>query len=444
MLYPFSLKMIKIHTLGGYDEVGRNMSAVDVDGEIVILDMGLMLESYIQAQEQDPFNNPTTEELRAVHAVPDDSSLDKEHVVAIIPSHAHLDHVGAIPYLEKNYNAPILCMPFTKALLKILAAEKYIDLKNKIKTLERGKIFETKHTKIEFISITHSTIQTVLVAIHTQYGTIVYANDFKMDNTPLVGKKPNLEALEKRHILALICDCIYAGIDKKTPSEAIARDMLEEIFEKNNFDNKAIIISTYSSHFARLQTIIKCARKIKRKIILVGRSLAKYIEAAKEAGVMTFPGDIEILKYRKQIKKRLEEIAHKKQEYIIIATGHQGEPNAILSQLAANQLPLKLAAQDVVILSSTVIPVEENQKNSEQLKGLLQMKQITLFEDIHVSGHAAGKDLKEFLQIVKPKHLIPAHGPDSMKKPLLHIAKDLGYSDEFLHICHNGDTVILE
>lgn len=436
--------MIKIHTLGGYDEVGRNMSAVDVDGEIIILDMGLMLESYIQAQEDDPFNNPTTEELRAAHAVPDDSSIDKSRVVAIIPSHGHLDHIGAIPYLEREYNAPILCTPFTKALLKILAAEKYRELKNKIKILEKGKVFETKHAKIEFIPITHSTIQTILIAIHTKYGTVLYANDFKIDETPTLDKKPDLQNIEKKAVLALICDCIYAGTNEKTPSEARAKDMLTEIFEQNNFENKAIVISTFSSHFARLQAIITCAQKINRKIIFVGRSLAKYVEAAEEAKAMSFPKNVEILKYRKQMRKRLNELAGKKQDYVFVVTGHQGEPTAVLAQLATNQLPLKLAAEDVVIFSSTVIPVEENKKNSEQLKEILQKKQIQIFEDIHVSGHAAGKDLNEFIQRLKPKHIIPAHGPDPMKKHLLDIAKGLGYPDEFLHTCHNGETIVIQ
>ncbi len=433
--------MIKIHTLGGYDEVGRNMSAVQVHDEIIILDMGIHLDPYIKVQDENSFRNPTTDELFKIGAIPDDSKLNKDYVVAIVPSHAHLDHIGAIPYMEKRYHAPIVCTPFCSEILKILAQDKHINFKNKIKMLRPEKIFKTKHMVIEFIPITHSTIQTVLVVIHTIYGNVVYANDFKMDESPTFGQKPNLEKFKEMKVLALICDCIYARDDEKTPSETKAKDMLEKLFETQNFTNKAIIISTFSSHIARLQSIIHCAKKIKRKVVFLGRSLAKYVEAAENAGLITFSNDVEIVKYRKEMKHRLREINEKKGEYIIVATGHQGEPNAVLAKIAGGQLPFFLEKGDVIIFSSTVIPVEENEKNSAMLHDMLKNKGIIIFRDIHVSGHAAGKDLREFIKCVNPQHIIPAHGPDSMKQHLIAIAKDLGYQDRFLHMCHNGDIV---
>ncbi|PIN79560.1 ribonuclease J [Candidatus Woesearchaeota archaeon CG10_big_fil_rev_8_21_14_0_10_34_8] len=428
--------MIKIHTLGGYDEIGKNMTAVEIDNEIIVLDMGLYLDNYIKAQDNDPFNNPTAEELRIAKAIPDDSSINKSKVVAIIPSHAHLDHLGAIPYLEKNYNADIVCTPFTKALLKIIAKDKHIDLKNKIKAKMK---FKTKHTTIEFIPITHSTLQTIIVAIHTSEGTILYANDFKVDMTPTFGEKPDLNRLKNLKTLALICDCIYAKEDEHTPSESEAKDKLETLFKTHNFDKKAIIISTFSSHLARLQTIIKCAKQINRKIIFLGRSLAKYIEAAEN--ILDLPEDIEIVKYKKEIKRRLKEI--NKAEYVIVATGHQGEPNAVLSRIANNQLSFELEKDDVIIFSSSVIPVEENEKNSEILINQLKDKQVKIFKDVHVSGHAAGKDLKEFIKLTNPKHIFPAHGPYENQQHLIKIAKGLDYSDEFLHCCHDGETTTI-
>jgi ribonuclease J len=433
--------MIKIHTIGGYNEIGRNMTAVEVNDEIIILDMGLHLDPYIKAQASDPFGNPVAEELHEIGAIPDDSKLNKKQVVAIIPSHAHLDHIGAIPYMEKNYNTTIFCTPFCKELLKILANDKHVHLKNKIKALRTGNTFKTLHTTIELIPITHSTIQTVIVAIHTKEGTILYANDFKIDMTPTFGSKPDLQKLAAMDIQALICDCIYSGADEETPSETHAKDLLEELFETQEF-NKGIIISTFSSHIARLQTIVKCAKLVNRKIMFLGRSLAKYVEAAERAQVVTFPGNVEIVKYRNEMKRRLKEI--KKEEYIIVATGHQGEPNAVLSRMANDQLPLELETGDAVIFSSTVIPVEENEKNSEILAEALKNKGVTIYRDLHVSGHASGKDLKEFIRILKPRHLIPAHGPHENKEPLIKIAKDLGYEDKFLHKCHNGDSVIID
>lgn len=436
--------MIKIHTLGGYNEIGRNMTAVEVDDEIIILDMGLHLEPYIKLQEHIPQKYLTKEKLLKAGVIPDDSVIEKNKVVAIIPSHAHLDHIGAVPFMEKEYNCPILCTPFAKELLKTIATDQNIKLKNKIRVLDYSKQYKTKNTIIEFVHVTHSTIQTVIVAITTKYGTILYANDFKMDLTPTLGESTDVEKLKEYAIFALICDCIRAHQVEKTQSEAIAKQMLEELFETQDFDKKAIIISTFSSHIARLQTILACAKKLNRKVLFIGRSLAKYVEAANAADPSSaLFQDITIVKYKNQIKKELKEIKDKKEEYLIVATGHQGEPNSILTELAADKLALHLEPQDVVIFSSTVIPNEENRKNRQLLEEQLQKKHVTIYKDIHVSGHASREDLRDFLKITKPKHLIPAHAPKEMQKNLLAIAKELGYSDEFLHLSQNGQIHIL-
>jgi ribonuclease J len=436
--------MIKIHTIGGYDEVGKNMSAVEVDDEIIVLDMGLHLEPYIKIQEKETDKYITKEILLKVGAIPDDSQLEKKKVVAIIPSHAHLDHIGAIPYLESAYTAPIICTPFAKEVLQKITQDKNIKIKNKITILEEGKHYKTKNTTIEFIPVTHSVIQTVIVAITSKYGTILYANDFKIDVTPTYGEKTNLEKLSKFTNLALICDCIKADIDETTPSETVAKDMLEDLFETHDFSNRAIIISTFSSHIARLQTIMACARKINRKIVFLGRSLAKYVEAAALTEDINAFQDVEMLKYGDQIRKQLKRIQEKKHEYVIVATGHQGEPNAVLTKIAANQLPLKLMPNDVVIFSSTVIPNEENIKNRSLLEEQLEKRNVTIFRDIHVSGHAARKDLKAFIAEIKPKHIIPAHGPFEMQSNMISIGKELNYGDEFLHCSKNGASIELQ
>lgn len=434
--------MLKIHTLGGYNEIGRNMSAVEVDGEIIVLDMGLHLEPYIKLQEHTAPKELTKEKLIKLGVIPDDSQLEKAKVVAIIPSHAHLDHIGAVPFMENEYNAPILCTAFAKELIKKITEDYGIKLKNKIKVLNIGKEYKTKNATIEFINVTHSTIQTVIVAISTKYGTVLYANDFKIDLTPTLGEQTDIEKLKKYSVVALICDCIKANQREKTPSEAVARHMLEELFEGENFENRAIIISTFSSHIARLQTILLCAKKLNRKVLFIGRSLAKYVEAAITADSPSLFQDITIIKYKSQIKKELKKIKDKKREYLIVATGHQGEPNSILTLLASDKIPY-LTPNDVVIFSSTVIPNEENKKNRQILEEQLQKKHITVFKDIHVSGHAARDDFKEFLRLTKPKHLIPAHGPVELQKNLLDVAKELDFGNESLHLSQNGQCVVI-
>ena len=434
--------MIKIHTIGGYNEIGRNMTAVEVEDEIIILDMGLNLEPYVKLQEKNKQQFIAKEVLIKTGAIPDDSVIEKEKVVAIIPSHAHLDHIGAVPYLEDAYNAPILCTPFAKEILEQVSREKHQPLRNKIKIIREGAIFKTKQFKVEFVPVTHSVMQIVLVAVTTKYGTILYANDFKIDLTPTLGEKTDLDRLKKYKPKILICDCIRAQCEEKTPSEAVAKEMLQDLFEKEDFTNKGVIISTFSSHIARLQTILSCAKKINRKVLFLGRSLAKYVEAAAQAeGITDFEG-VEMLKYSDQIRKQLKRIAEHKYEYLIVATGHQGEPTAVLSKLASQQLPLKLMPDDVVIFSSTVIPNEENIKNRHVLEEQLERCGVKIYRDIHVSGHASRNDLKEFIAFLKPEHLIPAHGPYEMQEGLLKIAKELGYSDEFLHKSKNGQQHI--
>jgi ribonuclease J len=433
--------MIKIHTIGGYNETGKNMTAIEVDDEFIVCDMGLHLEPYAKYQDEHGMKNLTKEVMLKIGAIPDDAKIPKEKVVAIIPSHAHLDHIGAIPFLEFDYKAPILCTPFAKEVLTTLAQDVHVQISNPVIALKNNKQYKTKNATIEFIHVTHSVIQTIIIAITTKYGTILYANDFKIDKTPTLGEKTDLEKLKKYNVLALICDCIKAETEEQTPSEAVAKQMLEDLFDKHDFSNKTIIISTFSSHIARLKSILQCAKKINRKILFLGRSLAKYAEAAAAEGIEF--KEVEFLKYGDQIRKQLKKILDKRHEYLIVATGHQGEPSAVLAKVVTGKLPLKLEKGDVVIFSSTVIPNEENIKNRNTLDEQLEKKGVVIFKDVHVSGHAARHDLKEFLKLVHPTHIIPAQAPESVQKHLITLAKEIGYPEECLHLSYNGNSIVL-
>jgi len=431
--------MLKIHTIGGYNEIGKNMTAIEVDDEFIILDMGLHLEPYAKYQDKYGMKNLTKEILLKIGAIPDDSSIPKEKVAAIIPSHAHLDHIGAIPFLEFDYRAPIICTSFAKEVLTKLAEDVHVQISNPVIVLKNNKSYKTKNTTIEFIHVTHSVIQAVIIAITTKYGTILYANDFKIDKTPTLGEKTDSEKLKKYNVLALICDCIKADLEEPTPSEAVAKQMLDDLFDTHDFSNKTVIISTFSSHIARLQSILVCAKKINRKILFLGRSLAKYVEAAAAAEGIEFE-EVELLKYGDQIRKELKKILDRRHEYLIVATGHQGEPSAVLAKIVAGHLPLKLMEGDVVIFSSTVIPNEENIKNRGNLVEQLEQKGVTVFKDVHVSGHASRKDLKEFIAFTKPMHIIPAQGPKEIQKNLISLAQELGYDEQHLHYSENGNS----
>ena len=191
---------IEICGIGGYTEVGRNCTAIKIDDDVIVFDIGIHLESYIQLTEDEDIKKFEVEDLIKVKAIPDLSVIEhwKDKIRAIIPSHAHLDHVGAIPFLAGRYKAPIICTPFTAAVLRAIIRDEKIPFKNRIKTVNTGSSIKiTKDITAEFITVTHSTPQTAMIALHTKYGSIMYANDFKFDMSPTLGKTPDLKRLRQ-------------------------------------------------------------------------------------------------------------------------------------------------------------------------------------------------------------------------------------------------------
>ncbi len=438
--------MIEITAVGGYNEVGKNCTAIKIDDQVILLDLGLHLDSYIAYTEDEDLIAINPEELIKVGAVPDISVLGKwkKKVKLIVPTHAHLDHVGAIPYLANNFNAPVLCTPFTAAVLRAILDDEKLNIKNKIKILNVNSSYKlSDDITIEFINMTHSTPQTVMVALHTKYGIILYANDFKFDNSPVLGKKPNFERLKqiKGKVLALICDSTYAAEHKKTPSEAVAKQMLKDVLLGTNSKNKAILITTFSSHLARLKSIIKYGKELNRKIIFLGRSLAKYVKAGEDIGIIDFSKDVEIVKYGGKIKKRLKELSLKRKKILLVVTGHQGEKKATLSKIARKVFPFPLKPEDHIIFSCTVIPSEINIEHRRVLEEQLHKFHVRIFKDIHVSGHAAREDLRDLINLVKPKYLIPAHGDLKMRNALADLAYEMGYDKGKVHIVADGKKI---
>src|SRR3989344_2576985 len=278
--------MVEICTIGGYNEVGKNSTAVKIGDEVYVLDLGIHLENYIKYTQDEDLVSVAPNELMNAGAVPDISAIDdwKSNVKMILPTHAHLDHVGAIPYLANNFKAPIMCTPFTSEVLNGILAEDKIKLSSKVKSMSANSFFQaSSNVKIEFIHMTHSTPHTVMIALHTKEGIILYANDFKFDLAPTLGKKPNfkrLEELGKQKVLALICDSTYAADARKMPSESIAKEMLKEIMLGTDSRNKHVVVTTFSSHIARLNSIVEFGKKMNRKIVFMGRSMSKYVKAA--------------------------------------------------------------------------------------------------------------------------------------------------------------------
>jgi len=448
--------VLSIHTIGGYNEVGKNMTILEVGEDVFVFDLGLHLPSIIGVREKEKI--PTERGMRDLGALPDDKYLDKKNlrnkVRAILISHAHLDHVGAVQYLAPRYRAPVLGTPFTMELLKSLLSDNGKEIPNRMISINPNSTYKIKgknHNKhtVEFINITHSTIQCSLIAVHTKDGIILYANDYKLDRTPVFGDPPNfkrLKELSKIGIKALVADCLYAPADRKTPSEKIARALLEEVLFTIDSSNSGLIVSTFSSHIARIKSIVEFGRKLDRKVILLGRSMNKYVGSAMRVGRSPFrQHQAQIATYRNQVEKVLKKANKNKKEYMIICTGHQGEPGSILDRLSRNKLPYKISSQDNIIFSSKTIPTEVNKEMKAALDQRLKKFHPRIFDNVHVSGHGGKEDIRELIKLTNPEHFIPSHGDFSKTRAGFELAIEMGYKKNYnAHLLSNGKKIVLK
>tara|TARA_Y100000310_G_C20663063_1_gene805879 strand:- start:482 stop:1816 length:1335 start_codon:yes stop_codon:yes gene_type:complete len=441
---------VEICAIGGYSETGKNCVAIRVDDEVVICDMGLHMENYVVLNQNDNYDPFTYDELRKHDAVPDMSIIkDWTHLVkAIVPSHGHLDHVGAIPYCAPKFNAPVVCTPYTAEILKGTLKDERIHIPNKIIAVPSNGTYKiSDNITIELVHITHSIVHTAAVVIHTKYGAVIYINDYKLDNRPVLGKTSNIKRLKeiaKDGVLALIVDSLYAHEDGKTPSEGVAREMLKDVMLGTNSEGRAMIVTTFSSHLARLKSIIDFGKQMNRKIVLLGRSLSKYVGAGERLRLVNFTKDAELIRGRRQIEGMLHKIERNRDEYLIICTGHQGEKNAILSRMARKELKFNFRDGDLVVFSCSVIPVETNIANREELEKLLKQRGCRLFKDIHVSGHGKRDDTRDLVGYLKPKNIFPAHCAEEKTIHMATLAEEMGYErDTNVFIMHNGKRVTL-
>jgi len=286
-----------------------------------------------------------------------------------------------------------------------------------------------------------------MMAVHTSEGVILYANDFKFDNTPVLGNKPNyqrLKELAKEGVLALVVDSLYAGEERKTPSEKIARGLLEDVLLTTTNENGCIIVTTFSSHIARLKSIVDFGKQLKRKVIFLGRSLNKYVSAANRARLVPFMRDIQLVSYKRQIDSVLKKVANKRKEYMLVVTGHQGEPGSMLDRIASNKLPYTFSTKDHVVFSSKTIPTPVNITQKAKLDAKLKARGVRIFTDIHVSGHAGREDLRDFIDMVQPMHIIPAHGDLKKLTALGELAQEMGYRlGRDCHLKQDGGKISL-
>ncbi len=445
---------VEICAVGGFGEIGKNMCAVRVDNEVVIFDMGLHMPNYVKFTEEERENVVQLDpyELKKVRAIPDDMIIDdwRSMVKAIIPSHAHLDHVGAIPYLADAFSpAPIICSPFTAGVLRAIIKDGVRKLPNHIVELNFStKMKLTEKLSVELILVTHSTPETAFIALHTPYGIVLYATDFKIDLTPTLGKKFDLQRIEKfqGQVLVAIVDSLYSQDNKKTPSESVAREMLRDVLLGFTSKKNAVIVTTFSSHLARIKSIIECANKMGRRVVIMGRSMAKYAIAAEDADVYHVSKFAEVVKYGSKVRKKIKEIERSgRHKWLLIVTGHQGEPKSMLTRMIDKQLPFSFQKEDVVIFSCNIIPVEVNRQHRKILEEKLLNQGVRIFTDLHVSGHASREDMRDLLTALRPKNVIPVHSGKFGIDAFVSLAEELGYkTDKTVHALYNGKRILLK
>src|SRR6056297_2358697 len=443
---------VEIATIGGYEEVGRQMTAVRAGEDVVIFDMGLNLSKVLI------HDNVETERMHSLDlidmgAIPDDrvmSDLEGD-VQAIVPTHGHLDHIGAISKLAHRYDAPIVATPFTIELVKQqIQGEEKFGVQNDLIKMDAGETMSIgDHNELEFVNVTHSIIDAINPVLHTPEGAVVYGLDKRMDHTPVIGDPIDMERFreigrEGEGVLAYIEDCTNANKKGRTPSENVAREHLRDVLYSMEDYDGGIVATTFSSHIARVKSLIEFARDIGRTPILLGRSMETYSGTAKQIGI-DFPSDVEMVGYRQSIEQTFERIMNEgKENFLPVVTGHQGEPRATLTRMGRGETPYELEDGDKVVFSARVIPEPTNEGQRYQSEKLLGMQGARIYDDIHVSGHLNKEGHYEMLDALQPQHVIPAHQDLKGFAPYVDLCESQGYAlGRDLHVTRNGNMIQL-
>ncbi|MBP3507369.1 MAG: ribonuclease J [Lachnospiraceae bacterium] len=415
---------VKIIPLGGLEQIGMNITAIEYEDTIVVVDCGLSF--------------PDDEMLGIDLVIPDVTYLKEnvDKVKGLVITHGHEDHIGAIPYVEKEVNMPIYATKLTMGIIEGKLKEHNLMQNIKRKVVKHGQIINLGCLRVEFIKTNHSIADASALAIYTPAGIIVHTGDFKVDYTPVFGEAIDLQRfaeLGKKGVLALMCDSTNVERPGFTMSERTVGKTFDNIFADNQ--NHRIIVATFASNVDRVQQIVNSAYKYGRKVVVEGRSMVNIITVAEELGYIQIPDntliDIEELKN------------YPDEKTVLITTGSQGENMAALSRIAANiHKKVSIKPGDTVILSSTPIP--GNEKAVSKIINELEMKGAkVIFQDTHVSGHACQEEIKLIYTLTKPKYAIPVHGEYRHLKRHAELAESLGIDKQHICILSSGDVLEL-
>ncbi len=412
--------------LGGLGEFGMNMLALRFGDEIIVIDAGLMF--------------PEQELLGVDIVIPDITYLkqNKRMVKAIVLTHAHEDHIGSIPYILPELNVPIYGTQFTLAIVKKKLEEHGLLESAKLTEIAAGDTTTIGPFSIEYLHVTHSTVDCVALAVRTPVGVIIHTGDFKIDPTPVDGKPFDLHAFARygqEGVLALFSDSTNVERPGFTPSERAVIVRLEELFRAAP---KKVVVSCFSSSVHRIQQVIDIARMVGRKVGFVGRSMVDNVEIAHNLGKLRIPDGSVV---RPQDIKTYD--PHR---LVVLASGTQAEPLSALSRIAVdNHRLMNITENDTVILSARIIP--GNEKNIFRMIDHLFRRRVLVYYEsgrsapIHVSGHASQEEMKILLQLVKPKYFIPVHGEYRQLFRHAALAEQLGAVGAEIFLIESGQPI---
>lgn len=412
---------LMIIPLGGMGEIGKNMTVIQYDKEILIIDSGLMF--------------PEEEMLGIDIVIPDISYLieNRENIKGIVITHGHEDHIGALPYVLQQLNIPLYGTKLTLGLVE--GKLKEVKMKKDIcmNVITPPASVSIGNFKVDFIRVNHSIPDAVGLAIHTPMGVICHTGDFKLDQTPVNGEKADLNKFAKlgsEGVLVLMSDSTNAEREGYTMSEKVVGQTIEEIFRTVK---GRIIVATFATNIHRIQQIFDAASKFARKVAVVGRSMVNVVNIAMDLGYLSVSESVLI---------ELDDLNKlPKDKAVILTTGSQGEPMSALTRMAMSEhKKVCIIPGDTVLISATPIPGNEKFV-ARTIDHLFKQGADVIYEAIsgvHVSGHASQEELKLMLNLISPKYFVPVHGE---YRHLIHhamLAKEVGIPDENIFIAENG------
>ncbi len=417
-------KKVRIIPVGGLDRIGQNMTLIECEDQILVVDCGVAF--------------PGSDMLGIDLIIPNFDYLreNREKVVGVVLTHGHEDHIGALPYFLREFQVPVYGTALTLALVENKMQESNVK-KYSLTVVKPGDVVTLGCFKVEFIRTNHSIGDAAALAIGTPVGTIVHTGDFKVDYTPIHGSMidlPRFAELGRKEVLAMMSDSTNAERPGYTMSERTVGKTLLDIFDRSG--DSRIIVATFASNVDRVQQIFNAARDHGRKVVVMGRSMINVVNTAMEIGYLEVPDDILI--------EMGDVNDYPDNEIVIITTGSQGEPLSALARMASGEhRNVTIKAGDKVIFSSK--PVPGNEKTvTRVINELMKKGAEVVYENAHVSGHASQEELKMVYALLKPKFFIPVHGEYKHLQAHKNLIQEMGHPSEDIFLMNVGDVLELD